>query len=136
MDAAACRRRAPRNAWPHVVWPGDPPLAAAGSPARLRPRRRPQPPPRRRYGRSLLLERLQHRIAVAVERQLLHAKLHLTQLLRAVRAKAGATLVGLDRTLQIELAALELLHDGFELGQSFLEAHLGNRLGRCTRVGA
>ena len=34
-----------------------------------------------------------------------------------------AALVGLDRALEVELAALELLHDPLELGQRLLEAH-------------
>ena len=60
------------------------------------------------------------------ERDPLDPELRFLQLALAMLLERGAALVGLNRGLEIELAALEVLNDPLELGERLLEAHAGD----------
>src|SRR5207244_12321675 len=92
------------------------------------------------------------RLTRAVERDLLDAGFGLAQQLLAAALERFAALVDRHRFLERDVAPLELLHDGFELGERLLERQLrhvgiirhrlipklesvGHRYTRCRQVG-
>src|SRR6516162_2539734 len=68
---------------------------------------------------------------VGREDDLLHLHLGLGKLLLAVPLQQRTALVGRDRFVELDLAALELLDDALQLLQRILEGQAGNILRQC-----
>ena len=84
---------------------------------------------------SVQVGRLAAHRAVGGEHDFLDLHLGFGELVLAVALQQGAALVGRNRLVQFDLAALELLDDGFQLLQRVLEGQAGNVFGQCRFFG-
>src|SRR5262249_50296717 len=75
---------------------------------------------------SIELCRLGRHGAVRRDDDAVDPLLRLVQLLFAKPFQLRAPLVGLDRAIELDLAAFETAHDAFQLGQRVLETHCSN----------